>query len=71
MLRCSSDLVHIYANIKEYLNVPVVSAYIGVCIPNISMDIHIDLIESLKLFNEFYVKDNFEKFHLCLLLNQQ
>ncbi|CAF5182755.1 unnamed protein product [Rotaria magnacalcarata] len=55
---CSSDLVHIYANIKEYLLAPVSSAYIGVCIPNISMDIHINLIESLKLLNELHNKDN-------------
>ncbi|CAF4561489.1 unnamed protein product [Rotaria sp. Silwood1] len=56
--QCSSDLIHLYANIKEYLNLPVSSAYIAVCIPNISMDIHINLIESLKSFNDLYIKDN-------------
>ncbi|CAF3478647.1 unnamed protein product, partial [Rotaria sp. Silwood2] len=50
--QCSSDLVHLYANLKEYLNLPVLSAYIAVCIPNISMDIHINLIESLKFLND-------------------
>ncbi|CAF0795767.1 unnamed protein product [Rotaria sordida] len=56
--QCSSDLIHLYANIKEYLTLPVSSAYIAVCIPNISMDIHINLIESLKFFNDLYNKDH-------------
>ncbi|CAF4672884.1 unnamed protein product, partial [Rotaria sp. Silwood1] len=69
--QCSSDLIHLYANIKEYLNLPVSSAYIAVCIPNISMDIHINLIESLKSFNDLYIKDNLgelnQEIHLCFL----
>jgi hypothetical protein len=51
--RCSSDLVHLYANIKEYLNLPYTSAFVGVCLPKISMDIEINLIESLKPFDKF------------------
>ncbi len=73
-LRCSSDLVHLYANIKEYLNLPFTSAFIGVCIPKISMDIDINLIESLKLFNGLYNLDNLgelnEQIQLCMSENE-
>lgn len=66
--RCSSDLVHLYANIKEYLDLPYSSAYIGVCIPKISMDIDINLIEPLKGFNDLYNLEKFnEQIHLCML----
>lgn len=46
---CSSDLVHLYANIKEYLDKPCTCAYIGVCIPKIHMDIDLNILESLKM----------------------
>ncbi|CAF2338553.1 unnamed protein product [Rotaria sp. Silwood2] len=65
---CSSSLIHLCANIKEYLNLPLLSAYIAVCIPNISMDIHINLIESLKfindLNNEHVLEELNEEIHL-------
>ncbi|CAF1360061.1 unnamed protein product [Adineta steineri] len=63
--RCSSDLVHLYANIKEYLNLPFSSAFIGVCIPKISIDIDINLNELLKNSNNSYNIGEFnEQIHL-------
>jgi hypothetical protein len=68
-VRCSSDLVHLYANIKEYLNLPFSSAFIGVCIPKILMDVDMNFLEALKTFDGFYNKNNIgefdEQIHLC------
>ncbi|UJR33391.1 hypothetical protein I4U23_020839 [Adineta vaga] len=59
--RCSSDLVHLYANLNEYLQLPFSLAFISVCIPNISMDIDMNLTESLKMFHDIYNLNNLTK----------
>ena len=58
---------------KEYLNLPFSSAFISVCIPKISMDIDINFLEALKVFDGLYNKDKLdtlgelnEHIHLCL-----
>ena len=56
---CSSDLVHLYANIREYLDLPYTSAFIGVCLPKISLNIEMNLLESLKSFDDFYHSKKF------------
>lgn len=73
--RCSSDLVHLYANIKEYLDRPMSFAYLGVCIPKIAMDADMNLLETLKLFFDFNNKEKVdqlgeftEPIHLCTSL---
>ncbi|CAF0729131.1 unnamed protein product [Adineta ricciae] len=52
--RCSSDLVHIYANLNEYIHLPFSLAFISVCIPNIFMNIEMNISESLKNFRDLF-----------------
>lgn len=66
---CSSDLVHLYANIREYLDLPYTSAFIGVCLPKISLDIEMNLLESLKSFDDFYHSKKFtDQVYLCTFI---
>lgn len=62
---CSSDLVHIYANLKEYLHRPMTLAFLGVSLPRISFDVDLNLTETLKSM-ENVKKDFDQSIHLGL-----